>query len=544
MKKLLSVGAVLFAVAVAAPVIAATADLAAKAPLRPAKQLAAAAGSPGIAWYQGTVDAAFAQAKATNKPVFLYWGAQWCPPCNQVKATLFNRHDFIERSRLFIPVYIDGDAPGAQKLGARFKVRGYPSMLLFNAAGSEITRLPGEVDAAQYMRVLSMGLAAARPVKVLLATALGDSLPGQAALNHDDWRLLAFYSWDTDEQQVTASDNLSATLRQLTQRCPADLPEISARLLLKAVAMAAAAKEAKPDLDAPAVGLILNMLRDRRLARELFDLLAGYASQIVGHVTLADTDQRSELTAAWTVALDRLIADSSLSTADRLGALAAKINLAKLGAPPDAPAESLQAEARAAVERANRLTNDAYARQSVISAAADVLSDAGLLEESDQLLKAELKRSHSPYYFMLGLAANARQRGDKAGAIDWAQQAYGAAKGPATRLQWGVSLLRTLLELAPQDEGRIEAVARQILDELQPTPDSFYERNRYSLEKMAARLAQWNQDEQHAAVVKRLRLRMDGLCAKLPPADPAQANCRSIFAPAKAAQFPVAVPAS
>lgn len=533
--------AVLLAAASSAPLAATPAEpsASAKSSQHPAKRVAAAGASSSIAWYRGTVDAAFAQARATNKPVFLYWGAQWCPPCNQVKATIFNRHDFIERSRLFIPVYIDGDAPGAQKLGARFKVRGYPSMLLFNPAGREITRLPGEVDATQYMRVLRMGLNAARPVKELLAAALGE-----AGLSSDDWQLLAFYSWDTDEQQVAAPDNLSATLKRLAQNCPADLPEISARLLFKALAIAASAKEAGTSPDQPTIDLMLRALGDARIARELFDLLAGYSSQIVGYTTLPDTEQRSQLAAAWNAALDRLIADDSLSTADRLGAMSAKLNLAKLDAPPGALAEALLAQARNEVARANRLTSDVYARQSVISAAADVLSDAGLLDESDQLLQAELKRSHSPYYFMLGLAANAKQRGDRAAAIDWSTQAYAAARGPATRLQWGVSLLRTLIELAPQDERRIEAVAQKILGELQPTPDTFYERNRYSLEKMTGRLAEWNQDDQHAAVLKRLRLQMDGLCDQLPLADPAQATCRSVFAQAKAAKFPAAVSAS
>ena len=75
----------------------------------PAKPVAAAPNAKpsghdeaGIAWKNATndaeVDAAFALAKSESKPVFVYWGAKWCPPCNQVKATLFNRQDFIERT--------------------------------------------------------------------------------------------------------------------------------------------------------------------------------------------------------------------------------------------------------------------------------------------------------------------------------------------------------------------------------------------------------------------------------------------------------------
>ena len=104
--------------------------------------------------------------------MFVYWGAKWCPPCNQVKATLFNRQDFIERSRAFVPVYVDGDSPGAQKIGARFKVSGYPTMVLFTPQGQEVTRLPGEVEPVRYTEVLTLGMNAARPVSAVLADAL------------------------------------------------------------------------------------------------------------------------------------------------------------------------------------------------------------------------------------------------------------------------------------------------------------------------------------------------------------------------------------
>jgi thiol:disulfide interchange protein len=49
------------------------------------------ADAPGIAWFDGDVNAAFAAAKASNKPVLLYWGAQWCPPCKQLKSAVFSR---------------------------------------------------------------------------------------------------------------------------------------------------------------------------------------------------------------------------------------------------------------------------------------------------------------------------------------------------------------------------------------------------------------------------------------------------------------------
>lgn len=140
----------------------------------PAQQQSASGEShlpPGIDWFQGDVDAAFAAAKAAPKPLFLYWGAEWCPPCAQIKATIFNRREFQERSRLFVPVYLDGDVPSAQKQAERFGVVGYPTMILFRPDGTEITRLPGGVDIERYAKVLDVALADARPVKDIVAAA-------------------------------------------------------------------------------------------------------------------------------------------------------------------------------------------------------------------------------------------------------------------------------------------------------------------------------------------------------------------------------------
>jgi thiol-disulfide isomerase/thioredoxin len=144
--------------------------------------------------------------------VLLYWGAKWCPPCNQLKATLFNRADFIQQSQALLPVLIDGDLPGAQKLGTRFSVRGYPTLILFNPDGKEVTRLPGEADAPRVIQLLQLGLSGGRPIQAVLR----DAQAGKA-LKPAEWQLLSYYSWETDQDQLVKASGRAALLQQLAQ---------------------------------------------------------------------------------------------------------------------------------------------------------------------------------------------------------------------------------------------------------------------------------------------------------------------------------------
>jgi thioredoxin-related protein len=487
--------------------------------------------SDGIAWFQGDVDAAFAQAKRDRKPVFLYWGAVWCPPCNQVSATIFNRQDFIARSRGFVPVYIDGDSPSAQALASRFKVSGYPTMVLFRADGTEVTRLPGEVDGEQYMRVLALSMHATRSVSALVAAVQS----GKGALTPADWRLLAYYSWETDEQAVVPKAKVANTLAQLAQACPPQQSAAKSRLTLKAVAAASDVAEKDRSFDrAAAMGQLEAVLANQTLARANFSALTDSAKELSDALVITP-QERARLLKSWDPLLVQWSDDGSFSRADRLSAVGGRIALARLEAGEGAPLPTgLVNDVRFAARRAERETTDKYERQAVISAAAYVLREAGLMEESDAMLTAELNRSHSPYYFMLSLASNARRRGDNATAIDWYGKAYDASKGPATRLEWGARYVRALVELTPQDLHRIELTMAGVIGELEAKPETFHGRTASVLTTLGKRVREWGESND-PDVLERLRQTLDEVCSKLPQDSPERGTCSGVFAAGKPA---------
>ena len=422
-----------------------------------------------IEWRHGGVDAAFALAREQQRPVFLYWGAVWCPPCNRLKADVFARDEFIARSRRVLCVHVDGDSAGAQALAARYQLRSYPTLVLYAPDGGEITRLPCELDGELFAAAFDEALAV-HAAGSSATLALQAALSGERSLSAGEWSLLSHYSWDTDEGQLLGARDLAATLQALARAC--DSADAAARLGLHAQ-MAAAGK----GVDAAAsAGALLALFSDARLARSNMDILGNSGINLIRHAS-----RREELVAALGSVAAQWADDFWLSASDRLTAVRLQMRLARLLA----PTQGLQEQVRERVQQALTESTDPYERHTLVNTAVSALNDAGLPAQAEQVLLAELPRSHSPYYVMRSLASSAKRRGDTAGVLDWHDKGAQAAVGPATRLQWSVTYLLSLLELAPQDSVRI-AQARQALeaDIAAAGADAHHQRNLSQLQKI------------------------------------------------------------
>lgn len=459
-----------------------------------------------IAWMTA-VDAAFGEARASGKPLFMYWGASWCPPCNRTKATAFGRADFAALANSFVALHIDGDSGGAQQIADRFRLRSYPTLVVFRPDGEEVTRLPCEVDGERLVSLLRLALAAPHTSTQLLDAAL----TGARTLDADEWTQLAWYSWDTDEGMLLnertfsmgsgdrGSDGLGAILGALAEACPLE----SARTRFLLVVPAHAGTHAGQALAAAHA-----MLRDAAAVRTQLDIVLNQAPDLLRALTAPDTPARTELATLWANVLASLESDLALSVADRLQALRTRIRLSLLGG----SADRLRETARSRAETARLTVSEPALRHAVINSAAGVLSESGLLDEAHELLSAELPRSHAPYYFMHNLAAVAKRRGDHAAALDWYERAWtavGSAVGsvpdrgtpvsqparPATSLQWGAAYLLALLDAPEPDAERIARAAERIFAEVAAIPDPKAGRNRTQLQRIGARLARSPSDD-------------------------------------------------
>ncbi|MEN8211331.1 MAG: thioredoxin fold domain-containing protein [Thermodesulfobacteriota bacterium] len=115
------------------------------------KEIITAAKTSGIDWqsYAKGLDI----AKAQDKPLFLYFHADWCTYCKKLKKTTFADKAVLNYlNDNFISITIDTDKE--QAFASQWGIKGLPSLWFLKSDSSKISNLPGYVGPEQFLTIL------------------------------------------------------------------------------------------------------------------------------------------------------------------------------------------------------------------------------------------------------------------------------------------------------------------------------------------------------------------------------------------------------
>lgn len=496
----------------------------------------------GFQWFSGSVEQALAAARAQGRPVFLYWGAVWCPPCLQLKAEVFPQPRFAARMRSFIPVYLDGDAAEAQSWGERLRISSYPAMLVLAPEGGERMRILGAIELEELDAALAGALDAGGGAQgAELAVRVARALAGRGST--EDWTLLSLQTWY--DSALAPEGGWAAridTLRGLAERVPPGLVEASARLAGSLLQAAAAAPPGEP-------GVARAQAAVRAGCPGHLEALLGEPARIVAARTavlesaaplraLCAPEAGSPAAVALGERLSRaaalLAARAELPLEVHLSALGPDVALWKQGHPGQPVPAELRRRNSARVAELLAAPIAAGMRHTLITGAAELLADSGDDEGARRLLLAELPQSKVPWYLADDLAQIAAGRGEVDEALRWSAEAVRLAQGGATQVQWRVQELKLLLRLRPPlaEAGSAPTPElAQLVDRLRgfyqlvlSLPDGFAGRNKRRLGMVAQLLAPLARRPPVAALIDEQAAR----CPALEP--PARSACQAHFA--------------
>lgn len=110
---------------------------------------ALANGSRGVRFR--TIDEGFAEARASGRPLLLFFTAEWCPPCHSLEREFFSSSHFAKRiEKDYVPVRVvdrireEGrNAPDVQGLITSANVTGFPTLIVVRPEGTTAVRSVG-----------------------------------------------------------------------------------------------------------------------------------------------------------------------------------------------------------------------------------------------------------------------------------------------------------------------------------------------------------------------------------------------------------------
>jgi thioredoxin-like negative regulator of GroEL len=156
-------------------------------------------------FWQDDLNSGLGEALAQSKIVLVDFGARWCPSCLRLEADVFKNREFQKSTSGVVKVKIDVDRFENMVLLEKFKIQGYPTVLVLNSAGDEIVRFTDYQTLDFVLKTLNE--AQKYPVSVAALRAQAE----KTNLNRD-WQLLWTRYFQTEDyaSALALENHLSA----------------------------------------------------------------------------------------------------------------------------------------------------------------------------------------------------------------------------------------------------------------------------------------------------------------------------------------------
>lgn len=445
----------------------------------------------GISW-KTNVESAMANAKKQNRPLFLYWGAVWCPPCNQIKKVIFSSKLFQTEIKNFIAVYLDGDQESSQRWGAYFKTSGYPTMIVLNPLGKELMRLPTGInvdDTVRYMKLATSHSDQSLTIKELIQLALDKKLKPEL------FAILAFHSWSQDDFSLDAKDRADVFYK-LYELTPPEFEVYRSRFYTLYLQNFNFDKKAELKVVKDFLVKILSMEELILKNSEYF----AYDQNLPQVFTtfFPDEKERQNQAQKYIETLKNLLKLKKLSLLDQL--LVSRSLLVFQTQMNLKPRE----ESLVAIKDLEKLIFkrklNNYEGHALLSHLVDLYAELKFYAEAKRIAKKSLKLSHSPYYFYADLAYLAHQELKEEERLEFSKNAWFFSKGLSTRMRFGSMYLSTLLEVHPQHEKDILKAVHDVFWDVRSSPDLFFSSSLARLNRFKDKFKKWEPENKLTAI--------------------------------------------
>lgn len=103
----------------------------------------------GIDWVKDHAEG-LRRAKENGKPALVYFTADWCAPCVELKKYIWPDRRVVEASEKLVMIYVDVDTdPGTF---SAYRVRGIPAIFFLSPEGERVAVFSGDRSAANLSR--------------------------------------------------------------------------------------------------------------------------------------------------------------------------------------------------------------------------------------------------------------------------------------------------------------------------------------------------------------------------------------------------------